>query len=186
LPWKRIRLSKDEEVIVRPKFSLPRTVKKSIRVEESSKFGGKLRDPTGGWKRITLTDDYQPVFSARHVTSEESTDSDTYVTVPDSDVLIDPAIFQVYKTLYLRFLAHLKATTGYEAFARLYRQHAAVPITETEISTTNDVYTVCDSGWVDITGLTGLESFQVQLRSSVAGQLVYCNSAIMLLCGVQL
>jgi len=120
-----------------------------------------------------------PVFSARHITSEVSTTSTSYVTIVDSDVLINPKWFQLQK-LYLRFLAHLKnSTSGETTYARLYRQHAGTVVDGTEVSVTNTAYQIADSGWVDITGEEGLESYQVQMK--VSGGTGYCNSAILIL-----
>jgi len=128
----------------------------------------------------------RPLFCARGITKEVSTTSTDPVVIVDSDVLIDPSIFQISAKLYIRFIAQLRNVGGGINWtqARLYRQHAGTAVSGTEVSTTSTEYAVVDSGWVDITGESGLESYQVQLWVLDSNYAGYCNSTIMLLCGL--
>jgi len=139
-----------------------------------------------GYKQHILEDDrVSSVFSGRHICSQISTTSLTYVTIVDSDVIINAPLFKYSGTLYVKFLAHLRNNTvGQTTYAQLYRQHAATVVTGTEVSVTNTAYAIAESSWVDISAETGPESYQVQLR--VTGGTGYCNCAIMLLSYVQL
>jgi len=134
---------------------------------------------------VPVREAFQRKFEARHITSEVTTTSSSYVTIPDSDVIIDPSWFAQNGRLYLRFVAHLKSdVSGASTFARLYRQHAGTAVEGTEVSVATTEYQIADSGWIDIAGEAGLESYQVQMKTNASTG--YCNSAIMLLSSVQL
>lgn len=139
------------------------------------------------YKQQILEDDrVSAVFSGRHICSQVSTSSVTYVTIVDSDVIINAPLFKYSGTLYVKFLAHLRnSEVGYATYAQLYRQHAATVVTGTEVSVTNTAYQIAESPWVDISGETGPESYQVQMKVPSGGT-GYCNCAIILLSYVQL
>jgi len=134
---------------------------------------------------VPVREAFQKKFEARHITSEVTTTSTTYVTIADSDVILDASWFEQNDRLYLRFVAHLKSdVSDASTFARLYRQHAGTVVEGTEVSVATTEYQIVDSGWIDMAGEAGLESYQVQMKTNASTG--YCNSAITFLSSVPL
>ncbi len=120
-------------------------------------------------------------FSAKFGSAGSTTTSGAYVTIVDSDILIDPDIFKYGGKLWLRFIAHFYNSEANTTYMRIYRQNAAsvVPNTELSHAFAGVGWTKEDTGWMDFSSETGLESYQVQMK--VTGGTGMYNSAIMLL-----
>lgn len=126
-----------------------------------------------------------PCFLGRHIKSEITTTSLTYVTITDSDVVCNPSLYKKRGKLYIRFFVHLKnGASGKIAYAQLYRRYVDTIVTGSEVSVTNTAYQIADSGWLDISSDSNIESYQVQMK--VDGGIGYSNSATMIMCGMKL
>ncbi|MDY6771334.1 MAG: twin-arginine translocation signal domain-containing protein [Candidatus Nanohaloarchaea archaeon] len=126
---------------------------------------------------------YRPI-SFKFGSEGSSTTSTSYTVITDSDIAFNPDNWKVNNNLYIRIYAHLKNDTGSEdTFARVYRQNAGTAVSGTEVSVTGAGFGFADSGWVDLSGDTGSESYQIQLK--VTGGTGIYNSITMLLSPIQ-
>ena len=121
------------------------------------------------------------MFSARFGGAGSTTSSDTYVTIANSDIALDPAIFKLSDTLYVRFIYHLRNQTADKiAYIQVYRQDAASAVANSEETVTGTTWTVKDTGWLDWSSESGAESYQIQLKTESGGTAEY-NSALMII-----
>jgi hypothetical protein len=125
------------------------------------------------------------LFSAKFGAEGSTTTSTSYVTIADSDITLDPALFKHAGKLYLRFIAHIKNdTAGQTTYIQIYRQNAGTPVAGTELSVAGPGWAIKDSGWIDWSNEAGYESYQLQMK--VTGGVGEFNSAIMLLSSIKL
>lgn len=114
-----------------------------------------------------------------------TTTSTTYVTIADSDIALDPNLFLFESTLYMKIIAHIKNdTAGETTYLQIYRQNAGTVVTGSEVSVVGAGWGIVSSGWIDWSGESGDESYQVQMM--VTGGVGEYNSVIMILSPVQL
>lgn len=108
-----------------------------------------------------------------------STTSTSYVVIADSDIVID---FDNWKTpggkVFVKFKAHLRNDGANLTSVEIYRQNAATSVAGSEITNTGD-WTIVESGWIDFSGESGDESYQ--LRIKVAAGTGYVNGAMIII-----
>lgn len=107
----------------------------------------------------------------------------SWATVPNSDLVFDPDTFKDRNgEVYIRLVYHLKHwTDSGTVSARLYRQNAqsAVNGSKTNVDDTtvslslNDAWGTADTGWLQLSGDAGMESYQVQMESSDGNDVEY-------------
>lgn len=108
-----------------------------------------------------------------------STTSTSYSTVAASDISFDPDDYKdTDGNLYVRVKAHLKHNGAGTTFARMYRQNAASAVSGSEVSVSGDGWGFADSGWIDFSGETGDESYQLQIKTDDGAEGRY-NSVIL-------
>lgn len=109
-------------------------------------------------------------------------------TIAASDLVFNPDDYKdANGDLYIRVIYHLKhAVDGGTAYARLYRQDAASPVdgsnanvedTQASVSVT-DRWEHADTGWVELSGDSGFESYQIQLWTSDDQEVAYNSITI--------
>lgn len=114
-----------------------------------------------------------------------TTTSTTYVTVANSDIALDPALFKTTPKLYMKIIAHIKNnTSGQATYLRVLRQNAGTPVAGSEVSQVGPNWGIVASGWIDWSAESGNESYQVQMK--VTGGTGEYNSVLMVLSPVQL
>lgn len=109
-------------------------------------------------------------------------------TIAASDLVFNPDDYKDSNgNLYIRVIYHLKhAVNSGDAHARLYRQDAADPVDgsntnvgDTEVAVTvDDGWGFGDTGWVELSGDSGFESYQIQLWSSDGEEVAYNSITI--------
>jgi len=111
----------------------------------------------------------------------DTTTSTTYVVVADSDIALDPSDFVVSGSLYVRFIYHFhNQTTGEVASIEVYRQNDVSSVTGSEATTTGTSWAIKDTGWIDWSGESGDESYQIRIKTTDGGTIEF-NSALMIL-----
>jgi hypothetical protein len=114
-----------------------------------------------------------------------TTTSTTYVTIADSDIALNPALFNVTGQLFVKFIYHIKNdTAGETMYIRVYRQEAGTVVAGSEKSVAGAGWGIVETGWIDFSGESGAESYQLQMK--VTGGVGEYNSALMILSPVQL
>jgi len=114
-----------------------------------------------------------------------TTTSTAYVTIANSDIALNPALFKATTKLYMKVIAHIKNnTSGQTTYLRIYRQNAATVVAGSEVSQAGPNWGIKESGWIDWSNESGNESYQVQMR--VTGGTGEYNSILMVLSPVQL
>jgi len=114
-----------------------------------------------------------------------TTTSTVYVTIANSDIAFNPALFKLKATLYVKFIYHIKNdTAGQTIYIRVLRQNAGTPVTGSEASAVGAGWAIVETAWIDWSSESGNESYQVQMK--VTGGVGEFNSALMLLSPVQL
>jgi len=131
---------------------------------------------------VLLRAQYLPqVFEVKFGAEGSSTTSTSYVTIANSDVMLDMSNYRGPNgKLYMKFIAHIyNNTSGAYTYIRIYRQYAATAVAGSELSGIGAGWTRAESNWIDMSTESGKESYQIQLKvSSGTGQY---NSAIMIL-----
>jgi len=114
-----------------------------------------------------------------------TTTSTVYVTIANSDIAFNPALFKLKATLYVKFIYHIKNdTAGQTTYIRVLRQNAGTPVAGSEVSVVGAGWGIVETAWIDWSGESGNESYQVQMKVSTGvGEF---NSALMVLSPVQL
>lgn len=110
-----------------------------------------------------------------------STTATAWNTIAGSDLVFNPDDYKDSNgNVYIRVKSHLKhAVNSGDVRARLYRQNAATAVSGTTVSLTlNDSWGTADTGWVDLSGDSGDESYQIQLESSDGESVRYNSIAI--------
>jgi hypothetical protein len=114
-----------------------------------------------------------------------ATTSLDYVTIADSDIAINPALFNVTGQLFAKFIYHIKNdTAGETTYIQVYRQNAGTLVTGSEKSIVGAGWGIVETDWIDFSTESGSESYQLQMK--VTGGVGEFNSAIMILSPVQL
>lgn len=114
-----------------------------------------------------------------------TTTSTTYVTIADSDIALNPALFNLIGTLYVKFIYHIKNDTVAETtYIRVYRQNSGTVIAGSEKTVVGAGWAIVETAWIDWSNESGNESYQVQMK--VTGGVGEFNSALMILSPVQL
>lgn len=114
-----------------------------------------------------------------------TTTSTTYVTIADSDIALDPALFNVADKLFVKFIYHIKNdTAGETTYIQVLRQNAGTVVAGSEVSVVGAGWGIVESGWIDFSAESGNESYQVQMK--VTGGVGEYNSVLMILSPVQL
>lgn len=114
-----------------------------------------------------------------------TTTSTSYVTIANSDITLDPALFKATTKLYMKIIAHIKNnTSGQTTYLRIYRQNAGTVVASSEVSQPGPNWGIVTSGWIDWSNESGNESYQIQMR--VTGGTGEYNSVLMILSPVQL
>jgi hypothetical protein len=114
-----------------------------------------------------------------------TTTSTTYVTIADSDIALNPSMFNIVGQLLVKFVYHIKNNTaGETTYIRVYRQEAGTVVTGTEKSVVGAGWGIVETGWIDFSGENVAESYQLQMK--VTGGVGEYNSALMILSPVQL
>jgi hypothetical protein len=114
-----------------------------------------------------------------------TTTSLTFVTIADSDIALNPALFNVTGTLFVKFIYHIKNdTAGETTYIQVFRQNAATVVAGSEASVVGAGWGIVESGWIDWSSESGAESYQVQMK--VTGGVGEYNSVLMILSPTQL
>jgi len=114
-----------------------------------------------------------------------TTTSTVYVTIANSDIACNPALFKLKATLYVKFIYHIKNdTSGQATYIRVLRQNAGTPVNGSEASAVGAGWAIVETAWIDWSSESGNESYQVQMK--VTGGVGEFNSALMVLSSVQL
>lgn len=126
--------------------------------------------------------DCQVITENRFGAEGSSTTAQSYQTIAGSDLVFNPDDYKDSAgNLYIRVKYHLKhSNNSGTVSARLYRQNAASAVTSTAQSLSlNDSWGTADTGWVDFSGESGNESYQIQLESSDGESVRYNSVTIM-------
>jgi hypothetical protein len=87
--------------------------------------------------------------------------------------------------LFVKFIYHIKNdTSGETTYIRVLRQNAGTIVEGSEQSVVGAGWSIKETGWIDFSGESGDESYQLQMM--VTGGVGEFNSAIMILSPVQL
>jgi len=126
-----------------------------------------------------------PVPSFKFGAEGASTTSLTYVTIANSDIALNPALFKKGPTLYVKFIYHMKNdTAGQTTYMRVLRQNVGTPVVGSEASMSGAGWGIVETAWIDWSAEATAESYQLQLR--VTAGVGEFNSALMVLSPVQL
>ena len=108
-----------------------------------------------------------------------------YVTIANSDIAFNPALFKFATTLYVKFIYHIKNDTAEQAtYIRVLRQNAGTPVAGSEAIITSWPWAIVETAWIDWSAEAIAESYQIQMK--VSGGVGEFNSALMVLSPVQL
>ena len=114
-----------------------------------------------------------------------TTTSTVYVTIANSDIAFNPALFKFATTLYVKFIYHIKNdTAGKTTYIRVFRQNAATAVAGSEAAKSDPGWLIVETTWIDWSGENMTESYQIQMK--VSGGVGEFNSALMILSPVQL
>jgi hypothetical protein len=114
-----------------------------------------------------------------------TTTSTTYVTIANSDIALNPALFNITGQLFVKFIYHIKNdTSGETTYIRVLRQNAGTIVAGSEKSVVGAGWGIVETEWIDFSGESGAESYQLQMM--VTGGVGEFNSALMVLSPVQL
>jgi hypothetical protein len=114
-----------------------------------------------------------------------TTTSTVYVTIANSDIAFNPALFKLKATLYVKFIYHIKNdTAGQTTYMRVLRQNAGTTVDGSEASVVGAGWGIVETAWIDWSNESGNESYQVQMK--VTGGMGEFNSALMVLSPIQL
>jgi len=139
------------------------------------------------WNTMVGSFTKKTVFSATFG-SEGSTvtgSATAWTTIANSDIALNPTIFMLNGSLWMRFIAHFQnnqAATGSVTYIQVVRQNAGTVVTGTTGSGLGTAWRTFDSGWLNWCSESaggGSESYQIQMHTN-GGTATY-NSAIMLL-----
>jgi len=145
----------------------------TISVEQGS-GSGLDADTVDGVEASNLGSDRSNIeHSIKFGAEGAETKSSTFATITHSDIVFDPDDYKDDAgNLEIRLVGHMAAGDFSPATveARIFRQNASTPVSGTEISVTSDstgkdAWGFDKSGFVDFSNESGLESYQIQLKS---------------------
>ena len=107
------------------------------------------------------------------------------MTIANSDIAFNPALFKSATTLYVKFIYHIKNdTAGQTTYIRVLRQNAGTPVADSEASVVGAGWGIVETAWIDWSAEATAESYQLQMK--VTGGVGEFNSALMILSPIQL